>query len=88
MYGLHLNAAIGKLTVGGYGLYYNMNTYPFLVSQPLSTMAGWPSALTQNAFGTQSADFWWLGVYADGTVGPVNINFDFIYDEEESRATL
>ena len=76
LYGLHVNAAIGKLTVGGYGLYYNMNAYPFLVSQAISTVSG----LSRNAVGTQTADFWWLGVYADGRVGPVNINFDFIYD--------
>lgn len=29
---------------------------------------------------SNQADMWWLGVYADGKVGPVNINFDFIYD--------
>ena len=23
---------------------------------------------------------WWLGAYADGKLGPVNINFDFVYD--------
>jgi hypothetical protein len=89
VYGLHLNAAIGKVTVGGYGLYYNMNTYPALVSQPLTTaVVGWPSALTKNAFGTQSANFWWLGVYADGAVGPVNINFDFIYDGGKVKSNI
>jgi hypothetical protein len=28
LYGLHLNAKLGTFTVGGYALYYNMNTYP------------------------------------------------------------
>jgi len=88
MYGLHVNAAIDKLTVGGYFLYYNLNTYPFLVSQPLSTMAGWPAGLTKNVFGTQSADFWWLGLYADGRVGPVNINLDLIYDNGKVKSRL
>jgi hypothetical protein len=88
MYGLHVNTAIDKLTVGGYFLYYNMNTYPFLVGQPLSTMAGWPAALSRNAFGTQSADFWWLGLYADGRVGPVNINFDFMYDNGKVKSRI
>jgi hypothetical protein len=89
IYGLHLNAAIGKVTVGGYGLYYNMNSYPALVSQPLTTaVVGWPAGLTKNVFGTQSADFWWLGVYADGRVGPVNMNFDLIYDGGRVRSTI
>jgi hypothetical protein len=26
------------------------------------------------------ADIWWFGAYADGKMGPVNLNFDFIYD--------
>ena len=86
MYGLHVNAAIDKLTIGAYGLYYNMNTYPFLVSQSTS-IAGWGS-LSKYIFGTQSADFWWLGVYADGRVGPVNINFDFIYDGGKVKSRL
>jgi hypothetical protein len=63
VYGLHVNAKVATFTVGGYGLYYNMNTYP------LATAAT-----------TRSADFWWLGVYADGKAGPVNLNFDFVYD--------
>jgi hypothetical protein len=29
VYGLHANAKIGPVTAGGYGLNYNMNTYPF-----------------------------------------------------------
>ena len=23
---------------------------------------------------------WWFGIYADGKAGPVNLNFDFVYD--------
>jgi len=84
MYGLHANAAIDKLTVGGYFLYYNLNTYPLLVNQPITTVSG----LSRNAFGTQSADFWWLGLYADGRVGPVNINFDFIYDGGKVKSRI
>jgi hypothetical protein len=69
VYGLHLNAKVAQFTLGGYGLYYNMNTYPF-------------NAATQTAGATPSfnSDFWWFGAYADGKAGPVNINFDFIYD--------
>ena len=64
VYGLQASAAIGPLTAGGYGFFYNMNTYP------LQTY-------------THRAEMWWLGVYADGKVGPVNLNFDFIYDRGE-----
>ena len=63
VYGLHANAKVGPVTVGGYGVNYNMNTYPV--------------AAGDIHF---QGDFWWLGVYADGKLGPVNLNFDFIYD--------
>ena len=66
VYGLHANAKVGPVTVGGYGINYNMNTYAF------------PAAVPSDV--TTQADFWWLGVYADGKLGPVNLNFDFIYD--------
>ena len=23
---------------------------------------------------------WWFGAYADGKAGPVNLNYDFVYD--------
>lgn len=63
IYGLHANAKVGQVTVGGYGINYNMNTYP----------------LADGDIHFQG-NFWWLGVYADGKLGPVNLNFDFIYD--------
>jgi len=74
LWGIHANAKIDKLTVGGYGLYYNMNSYPLFNPAP--------------TYGTQTADFWWLGLYADGRVGPVNINFDFIYDQGKVKSRL
>jgi hypothetical protein len=67
VYGLHANAKISTVTVGGYALYYNMNTYPVAF---VSTTYGISPSF--------KADMWWYGVYADGKVGPVNINFDFI----------
>ena len=42
VYGLHLNAKLGTVTLGGYGLWYNMNTYPFWCS---SALAGFPANL-------------------------------------------
>lgn len=32
VWGLHINAKLSTFTIGAYGLYYNMNTYPFNVS--------------------------------------------------------
>jgi hypothetical protein len=66
VYGLLANAKIGTMTVGGYGLYYNMNSYPLYNPAP--------------TIGTQQANMFWFGLYADGKAGPVNLNFDFIYD--------
>jgi hypothetical protein len=71
VYGLGPEFKIGTLTLGGYGLYYDIRGYP------ISTSA---------TAGTQSAKFWWAGVYADGKMGPVNINFDFIYDDGKVKA--
>ena len=77
IWGLHANAKLGTFTVGGYGLYYEMNTYPFYVSAPV---AGLPAALTPMVAGTNEANMWWLGAYLDGKAGPVNLNLDFVYD--------
>jgi len=74
-YGLHANAKLGSLTVGGYGLYFNMNTYP-----------GYNVTGTYGVTPTHKADFWWFGGYVDGKVGPVNIQTDFIYDFGEVKA--
>jgi hypothetical protein len=68
-YGLHANAKLGTLTVGGYGIYFNCNTYP--LNEVTSTYGLTPA---------NEADFWWFGGYVDGTAGPVNIQFDAIYD--------
>ncbi len=66
VYGIQVAAKIQKLTVGGYGLYYNENTYPL------------PSAASSTV--DYNSSMWWLGVYADGKLGPVDTNFDFVYD--------
>jgi len=82
MYGVKAEAKLGTVTVGGYGLYFNFNSYPIWVKQ---TTAGVISYVN----GTQTADFWYLGAYMDGKLGPVNANFDFVYDagKTESRYT-
>jgi len=85
VYGLHANAKLGTFTIGGYGLYYNMNTFPFFVSQ---VTAGIPASLYPLGQGTQEAAMWWWGVYADGKAGPVNLNFDFIIDRGKVQSKL
>jgi hypothetical protein len=73
VYGLHANAKIGKVTVGGYGVYYNMNTYPVATG----------TALTPSVAPSFDAEMWWLGLYADGRLGPVDLNFDFVLSTGE-----
>ena len=70
IYGLQANYKFGTVTVGGYGVNYNMNQYPmkqdFLaVSPPVVYVPGY-----------YKANFWWWGLYADGKVGPFNMQFD------------
>jgi hypothetical protein len=67
IYGLNLNARLGQITVGGFGLYYNQNTYPIIPA----------NATPAPSF---RSDMWWFGAYADGKAGPVDFNFDFVYD--------
>ncbi|MFB3886353.1 MAG: hypothetical protein ACE144_14105 [Thermodesulfobacteriota bacterium] len=68
VYGLQVKAKVDQITLGGYGLYYDMNTYPLNASS------------LNYGDGTQEAKMLWLGVFADGKAGPVNFNADFIYD--------
>jgi hypothetical protein len=71
VYGLSVQAKLGTITAGGFWFYYNMNTYPLNNVQTVYGVTG----VNQNR-----ADFHWLGVFADGKLGPVNLNFDFVYD--------
>jgi len=83
LYGLHANAKLGTFTIGGYGLYYNMNTYPFEYTTTVA-WPGWPTNTSATVglyqAGTQRANFWWFGAYVDGKAGPIDLNFDFVYD--------
>jgi hypothetical protein len=76
VYGLHANAKVSTFTIGGYGLWYNMNTYPF--NQVTFTYGA--------AAPSFNSSMWWFGGYADGKAGPVNLNLDFIYDTGEVKA--
>lgn len=64
VYHVNIRFPIEKVTVGGFASLYNMNTYP----------------LDLTAAPTYQANMWWLGLYADGKVGPVGLTFDFVYD--------
>jgi len=81
IYGVQVNAKVGTFTVGGYGLYYNMNSYPMWVAQPaaVATIAALGPIAPQGSSSFKS-DFWWIGFYADGKAGPVNIQLDAAYD--------
>jgi hypothetical protein len=81
IYGLQANARLGTFTIGGYGAFYNMNQYP-MANQPETTNPPVAPALpVYPSTGNQAqANLWWLGLYADGKAGPVNINFDMGYD--------
>ncbi len=86
VWGLHANARIGTFTIGGYGLYYRMNTYPFTVQGATVIAPGFGGSATgmtgliNQVPGTFKSPMWWFGIYADGKAGPVDFNFDFVYD--------
>ncbi|MGA2514996.1 MAG: hypothetical protein ABSG44_00435 [Thermodesulfobacteriota bacterium] len=77
IWGLQANAKVSTFTVGGYGLYYRMGTYPFFGFSGFTTT---PMGLIDTVQGTMKSDMWWLGVYAQGKAGPVDLDFDFVYD--------
>jgi hypothetical protein len=71
VYGLNVFAKLDKITIGGYVTTYNLPDYPI----PKATTA-------YGSFPTNyRADFWWLGVYSDGTLGPIKYNFDLVFDD-------
>jgi hypothetical protein len=77
VYALQANVKLGTVTVGGYGLYFNMNSYPFWVT---SAYAGIPAGAQPLLTGSQRANMFWWGGYIDGKLGPVNLNYDFVMD--------
>jgi hypothetical protein len=55
----------GPATIGAYVIFNNMDGFPIVYTPAKSSY---------------EAEFWWLGLYADGKAGPFNFNFDFAYD--------
>ena len=69
VYGIEANAKISTFTVGGYWVLFNWNWYP----------AAAEAGVASNP--TARSDVWWAGFYMDGKLGPLNLNFDFSYDD-------
>ncbi len=84
LWGLHANVKLGTFTIGGYGLYYRMNSYPLFVTSTVGTLT---AALQPSYPGSNEAHIWWLGAYVDGKAGPVNINLDGVFDKGTVRHT-
>jgi hypothetical protein len=72
LYGIEANAKIQTMTVGGYFVLFNMGTYPLSDAEPTPAAGA-------------SSKVWWAGLYMDGKLGPVNANFDFIYDKGKNE---
>jgi len=70
-YSLEGRVKAGPATIGGYVIFNDMDTYPINYNPVKSSY---------------EADFWWLGLYADGKMGPLNFNFDFAYDTGKIKA--
>jgi hypothetical protein len=90
-YGLELSYNVSTFTIGGYGLYQNMNTYPLpSVAGGTAVVTGLSALPAYGVADTNQADFFWFGAYLDGKLGPVNAKFDFAYDtgKVKSRADL
>ncbi len=72
IYGLNAFVNVRGLTLGGFGTYYNMNTYP--LDQASYTYGSGPPF---------RSNMLWLGLYAEGKAGPLDLNFDVVYDHGE-----
>jgi len=75
VYGLQVNARVSTFTIGGYGFLYHMGNNYAMGQQGFTNPPVGP--INPYTPGTQHAQFYWLGAYADGKAGPVDINFDF-----------
>ena len=69
VYGTNIIARVGRMTLGGYGVFYNMRTYP------LTSVSSSPTV--DPSF---KGKMYWFGGYADGKLGPLNMMADFVYD--------
>jgi hypothetical protein len=69
VFGAQLIAKVDKLTLGAYGVFYDMRTYP---------LASATSAAIDPSYKGRMV---WFGGYADGMLGPMNMKADFVMDK-------
>jgi hypothetical protein len=65
------NVPIGPIRIGSFFWWENHNTWGTLGVHPLNVS---PDSLG-------SADFWWVGAYSDGKIGPIGYELDFVYED-------
>jgi hypothetical protein len=63
---------IGPVRVGGFVWYEDHSVW-------LGTASFFPNALYPDSGQRDSAELYWFGFYADGKIGPVGLQFDFVY---------
>jgi hypothetical protein len=92
VYGGNINAKLGPVTPGFFAYNFNMNSYPLaqfangaygqLPGQAWSpyTAATFPGLFAPFAGVNNTANMWWIGAYLDGKLGPINLNFDLVFD--------
>jgi hypothetical protein len=64
---------IGPVRIGGFVWYENHGVW-------LNTASAFPPANYPDSGQRDQADIYWLGFYADGKIGPVGLQFDFVYE--------
>jgi len=81
VYALEAFTKIETVTIGGYAVNMNANTYPVGGNATMGTApVDFQPATYAFSNVDYKADMWYLGLYLDGKLGPVNLNFDFSYD--------
>ena len=78
LWSLQLSAKIDTFSIGGWGFYMDARQYPLYEGYSANAPPVKPSYGTN--YNSVAAKMFWLGAYADGKLGPVNLNFDFVYD--------
>ena len=85
-YGLEAFTKIDAVTIGGYVVNINANTYPIGGNATLGTApVDFQPATYAFSNVDYRADMWYLGLYLDGKLGPVNVNFDFSADRGKAE---
>jgi hypothetical protein len=75
LYGINAYAKVDTFTFGGYGMYFDLKSYPLNAT-----------TLVYGNNPSNRAYAWYFGGYFDGKFGPLEFNSDFIYDTGKIRA--